>query len=154
MCWKCEHPRGTIEEYLDSLRETIRDHRWVVQYVESPTSPSAYTIGLHDLGHPELLITGLAPDVAARVLNSIGHMIADDGTVLVPGTQIDYEDRFLIEVIEVDHPDVHLTFAVRILDSPFRAVQLVWADNYARWPWDPGWDNGRRRQPVFGVRAP
>ena len=34
MCWQCDNPHGTIDEYLDSLRDTIADHGWVVQFVE------------------------------------------------------------------------------------------------------------------------
>ncbi|GFG98639.1 DUF4262 domain-containing protein [Mycobacterium timonense] len=153
MCWQCENPQGTIEDYLDLLRETIADHGWAVQFVESDKNPFAYTAGLHDLGLPELLITGLLAEVSGRVLNSIAHMIVDDGTLLAPGMHIDYQDRFLIEVIEVEHPDVHLKFAVRLLGPQVRALQLVWADDGGRWPWDPGWGRGRRRQPVLGVRS-
>ena len=155
MCWKCENPDGTEEEYLDDLREMMRDHHgWQVQFVEHDRRPFAYTVGLHNRGLPELLITGLNAHVSNRVLKSIGHMIVDDGTYLAPAMHIDYEDRFLMEVVEVDHPDVHLKYAVRICGPEVRALQLVWADDRGRWPWEAGWGNGRRRQPVFGVRTP
>ena len=52
MCWQCDNPNGTIEEYFDELRATIRTQGWVVQYVESDRTPYAYTIGLHDWGCP------------------------------------------------------------------------------------------------------
>lgn len=153
MCWQCDSPSGTTEEYLQELRATIRDHGWVVQYVESDKRPVAYTVGLHSRGLPELMMTGLTAEVACRVLNSIGHMIVDEGTVLAPAVHIDYEDRFLIEVVAVEHPDVHLKFAVDIYGPNIRALQLVWADDRGRWPWDAGWGHGRRRQPVLGRRA-
>ena len=51
-----------------------------VQFVEHGKRPFAFTVGLHNRGLPELLITGAG--------------------------------RFLIEVVEVEHPDVHLKFAV------------------------------------------
>ncbi|MGO8941805.1 MAG: DUF4262 domain-containing protein [Mycobacterium sp.] len=53
MCWQCDNPHGTTDEYLDSLRDTIADHGWVVQFVESEQRPFAYTIGLHEKGLPE-----------------------------------------------------------------------------------------------------
>jgi hypothetical protein len=68
MCWQCDNPNGTTEEYLDELRETIRINGWAVQGVEDDRRPFAYTIGLHDRGLPELLVTGLSPERAARVL--------------------------------------------------------------------------------------
>lgn len=153
MCWKCENPDGTAEEYLEHLREIIGDHGWVVQYVESDKRPFAYTVGLHGLGLPELLITGLSAQVSCRVLNSIAHMVVDDGTVLMPAMHIDYVDRFLIEVVEVEHPDVHMRFAVDIFGPNIRALQLVWADEKGRFPWVTGWGHGRRRQPVLGCRT-
>ncbi|WP_225933572.1 DUF4262 domain-containing protein [Mycolicibacterium pallens] len=153
MCWRCDHPDATTEDYLEELQATIRDHGWAVQFVESENRPFAYTIGLHDHDLPELLITGLRPEVSASVLNSIAHMIVDDGTTLEPAMHIDFEDRFLIEVVEVEHPDVHLKFGVRLFGPRIRAFQLVWADNHGRFPWEPGWGHGRRRQPVLGVRT-
>jgi hypothetical protein len=155
MCWKCENPDGADEVYLDELREMMGDDPgWQVQFVEHDRRPLAYTVGLHNRGLPELLITGLNAHVSNRVLKSIGHMIVDDGTYLAPAMHIDYQDRFLMEVVEVDHPDVHLKYAVRICGREVRALQLVWADDRGRWPWEAGWGNGRHRQPVFGVRTP
>jgi hypothetical protein len=58
----------------------------------------------------------------------------------------------LVEVVEIEHPDVHLTASVAI-NGPIRAVQLVWADGKDRWPWFAGFCDGRTNQPVFGVRA-
>ena len=55
------------------LRGIMKDHGWAVQFVEDNRRPFAYTIGLHNLGLPELLVTGLQPQTAGRVLNSLGH---------------------------------------------------------------------------------
>jgi Domain of unknown function (DUF4262) len=155
MCWKCDNPGGTTEDYLNELREMMRKHHgWAVQFVEHDKRPFAYTVGLHNRGLPELLITGLNAQISTRVLNSIAHTIVDDAMRLAPAMHIDYEDRFLIEVVEVEHPDVHLRFAVEICGSDVRALQLVWADDRGRWPWDAGWGHGRRSQPVLGVRIP
>jgi hypothetical protein len=80
MCWKCDDPDGAEEAYLDYLRDMMRDHHgWQVQFVEHDKRPFAYTVGLHDRGLPELLITGLSEFVSNRVLGSIGHMIVDAG---------------------------------------------------------------------------
>jgi hypothetical protein len=153
MCWQCDHPDATVEDYLDILRKGIRDHGWVVQFVEDDRRPFAYTIGLHDLGLPELMLTGLSSRSAYRVLNSIAHTMVDDDTVFAPGSHIDYQDEFLLEVVEVEHPDVYLAFAIRLGGPELRALQLVWTDSRGRFPWEPGWRHGRRRQPVFGRRA-
>lgn len=159
MCWQCDHPHATLSDYFRTLIAEIQEHRWTVQHVEGEDWPFAYTIGLHDLGLPELLITGLQPRVAERLLNQIAHYIVDDGLRLQPARQIDMRDEImpeadlLMEVVKVDHPEVHLKFAVALFGEPVRALQLVWTDDDRCWPWDRGWNNGRRRQPVFGVRS-
>lgn len=154
MCWQCDNPHGTIDEYLDILRDNIADHGWAVQYVEDGRRPFAYTIGLHGRGLPELVITGLPAHTSARLLNSIAHQIVDDGMALRPAVHIDYQGEFFLEVVEVQHPDVHLNYAVALSDSPIRAFQLVWTDDHRCWPWDRGWSHGRHRQPVLGIRSP
>ncbi len=154
MCWQCDNPHATVDDYLDVLRDIIADHGWAVQFVEDGSRPFAYTVGLSGRGLPELLVTGLQPRTSARLLNSIAHYIADEGMVVQPAEHIDYQGEYLLEVVEVEHPDVHLTFAVRLRDGPIRAFQLVWTDDARHWPWDRGWSHGRRRQPVLGIRTP
>jgi hypothetical protein len=153
VCWRCDNPDGTFEDYLDHLQDTIMCHGWAVQAVEHDKRPLAYTVGLSDHGLPELLITGLDPTVSHRVLNSLAHMIIDEGTPLASAMRIDHMDGFRLEVVEVDHPEVHLKFAVALCGNGIRALQLVWADDRGRWPWDAGWGHGRRRQPVLGIRG-
>jgi Domain of unknown function (DUF4262) len=152
MCWQCDNPNGTTEEYFDEVRATIRTHGWVVQGVEDDQRPYAYTIGLHDRGLPELLVTGMPPPRAARLLNSAAQA-AVDGRVFTPGAHIAVGDGPLVEIVEVAQPDAHMNFAVALGGPDVRALQLVWCDERGRWPWAAGWGHGRRRQPVLGVRA-
>jgi hypothetical protein len=154
MCWQCDNPDKTTDDYLDVLRKTIKDHRWAVQFVESDNRPFAYTIGLHEKHLPELMVTGMQAHAAAKLLNVIGGQMVAEGMVLRPAEHIDCGGRHLIEVVEVEHPDAHLKFALSLYGSNVRAFQLVWADDAGRWPWDRGWGHGRRRQPVLGIRGP
>lgn len=153
MCWKCDNPQATIEDYLDHVRAIITDHEWAVHFVESDRNPFAHTVGLHGRGQPELLITGLPPQPSARLLNSIAHQVLEDQLALRPAMHIDFQGEVLLEVVEVDHPDVHLRCAVALF-GPIRALQLVWTDDPRHWPWDRSWSDGRRAQPVLGLRAP
>ncbi|OBJ50889.1 DUF4262 domain-containing protein [Mycobacterium sp. 1423905.2] len=153
MCWQCDNPDATVEDYLDVVRAIIADRGWAVQYVEHESRPFAYTVGLSRRGLPELLITGMRPHMSARVLNSVAHQIVDDGMVLRPAERIDFQGEFLLEVVEVAHPDVHLKVVLGLYERPFRAFQLVWTDDCRHWPWDLGWSRGRRRQPVLGIRS-
>ncbi|MGU3502668.1 DUF4262 domain-containing protein [Mycobacterium sp. C31M] len=69
MCWLCDHPGSTRQDYLDVLRGLARKNGWAVQYVDAEP-PFAYTLGLADAGLPELLITALPPE---RSLTSTCH---------------------------------------------------------------------------------
>ena len=150
MCWLCDHPDASLDDYFDVLREKMRKDGWAVQYVEDRT-PFAYTIGLHDCGLPELLVTGVSPQRAKRLLNALARD-AMRGRTLTPGEQIMLRSGPLIEIVEVDHPDAHMNWAVAFGGPEIRAMQLVWADGRGRWPWAPGFCDGRTRQPVLGFR--
>jgi hypothetical protein len=152
MCWQCDHPDKTREDYLALLRKTIRAHGWAVQYVDDDRTPFAYTIGLHDRGLPELLVTGLEPNRATWLLNTFAKRVVA-GRMSAPGNQVWLPAGTRVELVAVAHPDAHLNMAVAIGGPEIEAVQLVWADGRGRWPWAPGFDDGRRPQPVLGNRA-
>ena len=152
MCWQCDHPDRTIDDYFAEVRETIRTHGWMVQYVESDRMPFAYTIGLHDWGLSELLITAVSAQRAARLLNAVARD-AVCGKRLAPGQHLRVPSGPLMEIVEMTHPDAHLNFAVALGGPDIRGLQLVWADGRGRWPWSASFCDGRRRQPVLGLRA-
>jgi hypothetical protein len=150
MCWICDHPESTRDDYLNELRAKILRCGWAVQYVESDRMPFAYTVGLTRDGLPELLVTDVSPRRAVRLLNGVARGAADPLTI---GGQITIPSGPLVEVVEVEHPDAHLYMAVEIFGSDVRALQLVWADRRGRWPWAAEFNDGRATQPVLGVRA-
>jgi hypothetical protein len=152
MCWLCDHPGASTEDYLEVVRTTMRKNGWAVQYVESNRTPFAYTIGLHDWGLPELLVTGVSTPRASRLLNGVAQD-ALRGLSLTPGSQIKPEAGPLIEIVAVDHPDAHMGWAIESGGPEVRALQLVWADGRGRWPWSATFCDGRRRQPVLGYRV-
>lgn len=152
MCWMCDHPGSTVADFLDVIRGKIDERGWAVQYVEDPRMPFAYTAGMTCHGLPEPLMTNVSPARAARVLNNSAGLLHDGFLELAPGRQVDLPGGPLVEVVEVDHPEVHLPAAVAI-HGPIVAFQLVWADGRGRWPWAPDFCDKESRQPVLGVRA-
>jgi hypothetical protein len=152
MCWQCDNPGGTTEEYLAELHGTMLKSGWAVQYVESDRMPFAYTVGLAGCGVPELLVTGVSPRRALRMLNSVAQR-ALGGDRLTPGMQLTIPAGPIVEMVEVEHPHEHLIFAVAILGNDVTALQLVWADRRGRWPWAAEFDDGRGTQAVLGVRT-
>lgn len=152
MCWKCDHPDATVDDYLDELRRTMSEHGWAVEYVDKTRTPFAYTVGLHDCGLPELLITGVSAQRATRLLNTVAADMMG-GRTLTPGQKFAVHSGPLVEIVEVDNPDAHLKWAVAFGGPDVRALQLVWADGRGRWPWAASFSDGRGRQPVLGARS-
>jgi hypothetical protein len=152
MCWRCDHPDADVDDYLDELRRTMLQSGWAVQYVDGGRSPLAYTVGLHDCGLPELLMTGVSQQRAMRLLNIVAKdMMA--GKSLTPGQKVAVRSGPLMEAVEVANPDAHMEWAVAFGGQGVRALQLVWADGRGRWPWAAAFSDGRGRQPVLGVRS-
>ena len=107
MCWQCDHPDLGFEDYFQEVRERIRKRGWMVQYVESERTPFAYTIGLHDWGQPELLMTAVSPQRATRLLNTVaGDAIAGKIDHMAAVFQIIADVRRDIAVV-FDHQYAH-----------------------------------------------
>ncbi|GAA1951541.1 DUF4262 domain-containing protein [Amycolatopsis minnesotensis] len=154
MCWHCDNPGGSRLDYLDHLRETIISCGWAVQSIARDRlyPPWAYTVGLTSRGRPELVATGLPPDRAGALLNSVAeHVLHDDAPA--PGAQIPLRGGPLIEIVEVAEPSAHLFTAIELYGDGVRAVQLVYADDRGHWPWDRGFRGGKGGQPVLGNRG-
>jgi len=152
MCWMCDHPGATMQDHLDEVRSKMLRHGWAVHYVEANRTPYAYTVGLTRRDLPELLVTGVSPQGASRLLTSAVEY-ALRGAALAPGAQWTLRAGPRVEAVEVEHPDAHMGAAVAFFADELRAVQLVWADGRGRWPWAADFCDGGGRQPVLGVRA-
>jgi hypothetical protein len=77
--------RAGIEAVRRQLDGLVRSVGWAVVMV-GPCGPTdadgeapafAYTVGLADRGHPELMVMGFAPDVAQPVLNAAAQRVKE-----------------------------------------------------------------------------
>jgi hypothetical protein len=154
MCWMCDHPGSTYQDWLDHVRGLMLRHGWAVQYVgrDGIRAPFAYTVGLSELGLPELLATGLAPPRATALLNRAADRVLE-GHLPAPGEVLEVAGLPPLEVVMVEHPDAHLYTAVALFGVGIQALQLVWADGRGRWPWQVDFRGRRGGQPVLGARA-
>lgn len=155
MCWHCDNPDKTAEDYYDEVvLPIIRRCGWMVQFVGGTRAhaPFAYTAGLTDAGLPELVVTGLAHLRSAELLNAVaGHYLHAD-PVPVHGDRIRLNDGPCLEVVSLPHPDAHLLVARNLYGGALRAQQLVWCDDRGRWPWERGHRASQGGQPVLGPR--
>lgn len=122
--------------------------------------PWTYTIGMVEIGHPEIVLFGLTPSAATERLNWV-HDGAVDGDPLVPGA----DDRFGSTRVRLDQ--VPMSWANDCEEDPMgqwfhhygagRAVllappvlQLVWSDRRSVFPDEPGCQpKVRRSQPLL-----
>jgi uncharacterized protein DUF4262 len=134
----------------------IANHGWhVLKVMEDDKGPAfAYTVGLyHSFGHPELIIVGLPLDVGHSVLNIAGESIRR-GAQYSEGLQSDefFEDRACMfrRMPEAQYGN-YLGWDLWFYDgTAFPALQMIWADQHGRWPWESTADPGiRERQPVI-----
>jgi hypothetical protein len=157
MCWKCDHPEASHQDYVDYMCDKIAQFGWAIQGVERDGvhPPWAYTVGLTLYDLPELVITGMSLRQSARLLNEMAeHTLHCPTPRPAPGEQIPWRDGPLLEVVWIEEPTAHLNLAVELFGPQVRALQLVHADDHEHWPWDSWYRGVRGGQPVLGMREP
>ncbi|HEU5007589.1 MAG TPA: DUF4262 domain-containing protein [Jatrophihabitantaceae bacterium] len=142
------------------LRETIRKHGWAVQSVlgnhRKRYPDFSYTVGLWGFGHPELLVIGLAADVAGWLLNQLGQLVRA-GESLRAGQSVycpNLRGGSDLQLRRVPNPHEILFVAQNVYSGPglrkVPALQVCYPDSYGRYPWEPGYADTRWLQPPPG----
>jgi len=153
MCMRCN---GMSEEtVMESYRQTIQTHGWVVIAVQGDGDEAAfaYTLGLTRFhGHPEMLVSGLDQSVAGVLLNDFGAEVRL-GIDFVAGQRGFGLDQRRLQLVQVDEPAV-LVEAQKLYASEaglVPALQVVYTDAMGRWPWELSGRGGPRpAQSLFG----
>ena len=123
MCWQCDHPGSTYQDYLNHMQDLLKRHSWVVQGVggDRMHPPWAYTIGLTEFGKPELVVTAMRMAPAMELLNSVGtHVLHAEAPK--PGEQVPLTGGPLIEIVRVAQPSAHLRVAVDFYGTGIQAL--------------------------------
>ncbi|MCU1593177.1 MAG: hypothetical protein JWO12_569 [Frankiales bacterium] len=140
MCWMCEHPDKSYADYVEEIVvPTIALSGWAVQGGRALT----YTIGLTEVGQPELAVTGKPPDEAYDLIEAV---LAGESQPRA-GTRCDLLLGPALRVVQVAHAR-RLRVARTLYGDRVSALQLVWADSLGRWPWEAG---PAQRQELLGA---
>lgn len=151
------------------MRTRVREYGWVVEHVGGDACthagcegagaevPFGYTVGLHGLGHPELLLFDCNAQVTMHVLNALGRRVLL-GEDLAAGVDYDVPGwPRVLRMLPVPNPEQILFAAYRFYrcDRPgaIEAYQVCWSDAAGRFPWESGCDEEARRQPPPGEFA-
>lgn len=136
---------------LDDLRAKTDAHGWAIRNVSGsdPARCLSYTVGLTAHGHPEVVMTGLPPEVGTAFLNIVGEIVVREGGRFAAGeVTMELADGPAMPVLPVlDKTDLTAMEAV-YGDVP--ALQIVWTDSAGRLPWEPGYANPAGLQRLLG----
>lgn len=138
---------------LDELRGMIDRYGWAVRNVadSNPTQCLSYTVGLTAHDHPEVVMTGLPPDVGTAFLNIVGEIVTkEDGRFESGRTTGELADGPEMPIIAVQ--DISRLTAVEEIYGTISAVQIIWTDSAGHLPWEPGYANPAESQPLLGQR--
>lgn len=154
MCWECDHPESSRQDYLEHMQGLVDRFGWAVVGIEDDQihPPWAYTLGLTPRDRPELVVTGLPLPRATWLLNAVARYVLDTA-VPRPGEDVLVEGGPLLEVVRVAEPSAHLFTAVEFYGPGIQALQLAYADDRGHWPWDAGFRGHKGGQPVLGQRS-
>lgn len=126
-----------------AISDYIRDVGWAVQGIGHQTIPWAYTIGLSDRGHPELIVTGMDLHAGGTLLNLIGACVKRGLDVSNPSVlaRALKHDLVVLSLRPVD-PTWKATHLLDMAHSYYGSVpetaQVVIADAEGRFLWDAG----------------
>ncbi|MDQ1286667.1 MAG: hypothetical protein QG622_232 [Actinomycetota bacterium] len=141
-------------ERFDWYVRTIYGLGWAVAHAEGAGRAAGYshTVGLTRFhGHPELLVSGLEPDDAGRLLGELAASVRA-GAWLDAGVMFGADTGHTLQLADVADPqlmaDAQLVYASEAGFVP--GLQVIWSDQSGNWPWDPSWLGTDQDQPLFG----
>ena len=140
--------------HLRRIRSMIAEHGFMVQGVSADldTPGWVYTIGLHAAGLPELiLIGGMCPEDQHHAIDDLARrMLA--GSAFEPGhREPEVVDGYDVTFLEVIDPTCDWLAIANLIQSGYRALQVVWPDRDGRFPWEDGYSVPRDAQPLLGL---
>jgi hypothetical protein len=126
---------------LENVKTFVEQGKWGIIGVYDAEPSFFYTIGLHDLGLPELILNGdFRPELAMACLNAAGqYMIDKELSLFQEHTLID--DLMNLPVafggVTDGSKQNYMYQAIRFHGTAdFKAQQLIWSDRSGKFPWD------------------
>ena len=149
--------RAWIDQDQAWLADTVRTHGWAIRYIGGDVSACpGCACETDQRTHPsptpsvstgwitsELLILGVDPGTAGRVLDELGERVRS-GVALLPGQLVTFED-WPRRVIRKTSPTRGRSCSTPTATTggrrtaPVPALQLTYDDEEGRFPWDDGY---------------
>lgn len=155
-------PRWHPNPFVRSTVDAIRKRGWQVTAVgknctrtspecTAPECPFAYTSGLTLAGIPELAIYGHRQMKATLILNEVAHLLQRHDWQQIVDRRVPLTLETLSAPVRLIHAldkDDMLMANLLFPDTP--ALQVIWADDHHRLPWESGYDLLPKHQPLKG----
>lgn len=149
--------RAKIEEIEARVRRNIAahgQHIWSIGLTEDDPPDAyafAYTVGNHECGLPELLITGPIADSYGAVLNLLGKLQRERGRGFEHGELVSLGGKYPVRILDAGEAG-RTEHAVQVGNyyrtDAFEVRQVLICDPDGRWPDDPLCAEGYRDQPI------
>lgn len=135
----------SVDSLLSKTKSDIEKYGWsavgVMPTIDDPGPTFTYTIGFQEHGHPELIVVGLAPEVAHTMLYGLYERVKQ-GDVFEDGQRDngvldDYD--VLFKAVPADGRPLNMARNYYDLDE-LPALQVVWPDAQGLFPDEWGFD--------------
>jgi len=125
--------------------EKYGQHLVGVMEPDSDLLPFTYSVGMHQLGLPEILIIGLEPGMVAGVINHLCDIQRSRGVGYKDGELIDIGGKYPVKAIDVTgYANMFVTFSPWYYGQPVKSVQILVPDKKGIFPDDSKCD------PLYG----
>ncbi len=144
-----EHSPGErcviCEEGWDAYRaktlDLISKFGWVVQGVGgSETSPPfLYSVGLCQLGLPEIIVVGaFPPNLVKKLINNVGNKMKTSGAFVDWSRSIEITKMFSVVFRELsaEAATEHCRMVAEFFGTGRKVLQLILPDKDGKFPWD------------------
>ena len=144
----------TADHFYEGVKNHIDKYGWSIVGVlgEDDIPGWAYTIGLTELNHPEIVMSGLPHETMHTILNDIG--------ISIKKKDLRLEDEMLLEgfisngytlkirKIDTEKYEERVQQAFRYYDRAIEAFQIMWPDKEGRFPDEENF-TGKHVQEVY-----
>ncbi|MEJ5943693.1 DUF4262 domain-containing protein [Pseudokineococcus basanitobsidens] len=137
MCELCPTDLGDIAE--EHHREVEEDGFSIVHVTgDGAGYPVTYTVGLsRQDGQRDLLVCGAPVALSYLLVDRLARRVLE-GERFAAGDQLDDLGRVLVRFEPVSHPESAVVLQAMYAEDgpPLPLLQVVWQDDYGRWPWE------------------
>lgn len=137
------------EQVWKKTLDTVNEAGWCIMAIDSgrrsPAPPYAYSVGMCNKGIPELLITGLTPQVACFTLNEICKGLVSGKFRGFDDEQVSGLTPVTFKLRELHLKDVEKFLPICVQYSqhtgkPMQFMQVIFPDTKGSYPGDPACD--------------